>query len=175
MVKVSPVSAMCTTIGATPAKCTYSHCSTPSAMPPATPASIALPPASRISNPACAARKLAEDTMWRVPMMRGWCSGMVWRSAMVPPLIAWRGMDGGGGDLAVGARRVLEADAHRLDVERPQHRPPGEVVGDDFGGLVEQFFAGGRVDGALGGVDEVVDRLVAVLAAVEVAADRARR
>ena len=43
-------------IGATPAKFTNSGCTTPSAMPPATPASIALPPASRILKPASAAR-----------------------------------------------------------------------------------------------------------------------
>ena len=37
-------------IGATPAKFTYSGCTTPNAMPAATPASIALPPASRIAK-----------------------------------------------------------------------------------------------------------------------------
>src|SRR5229473_1220887 len=58
-------------IGATPAKFTYSGCTTPSAMPPATPASIALPPASRIRKPASAARYWHAATMWRVPMMVG--------------------------------------------------------------------------------------------------------
>ena len=43
-------------IGATPAKFTRSGCNTPSAIPAATPASIALPPASMIENPADAAR-----------------------------------------------------------------------------------------------------------------------
>ena len=43
-------------IGATPATFTRSGCSTPSAMPAAQPASIALPPASRIEKAADAAR-----------------------------------------------------------------------------------------------------------------------
>ena len=43
-------------IGATPATFTSSGCSTASAMPAAQPASIALPPASRIAKPAAAAR-----------------------------------------------------------------------------------------------------------------------
>ena len=43
-------------IGATPATFTSSGCSTASAMPAAQPASIALPPASRIEKPAAAAR-----------------------------------------------------------------------------------------------------------------------
>ena len=43
-------------IGATPATFTRSGCSTPSAMPAAQPASIALPPASRMEKPAAAAR-----------------------------------------------------------------------------------------------------------------------
>ena len=42
-------------MGATPATFTISGCSTPSAMPPATAASTALPPASRIAKAACAA------------------------------------------------------------------------------------------------------------------------
>ena len=50
---VSPVRIM---IGATPATFTSSGCSTASAMPAAQPASIALPPASRIEKPAAAAR-----------------------------------------------------------------------------------------------------------------------
>src|SRR5262245_35606477 len=58
-------------IGATPAKFTYSGCTTPSAMPAATPASMALPPASRILKPASAARYWHAVTMWRVPMMVG--------------------------------------------------------------------------------------------------------
>ena len=53
---VSLLSARWIMIGATPPKCTYSHCRTPRAMPAATPASIAFPPASRISKPVCAAR-----------------------------------------------------------------------------------------------------------------------
>src|SRR5918996_519926 len=60
-------------IGATPATLTNSGCTTPSAMPPATPASIALPPASRILNPASAARYWVAEIMWRVPMMVGRC------------------------------------------------------------------------------------------------------
>ena len=40
-------------------------------MPPATPASIALPPASRMRKPASAARYWHAATMWRVPMMVG--------------------------------------------------------------------------------------------------------
>jgi hypothetical protein len=43
-------------IGATPAQFTRSLCTTPSAMPAATPASIALPPACKTSNPAAVAR-----------------------------------------------------------------------------------------------------------------------
>src|SRR5258708_27707311 len=58
-------------IGATPPKFTYSGCTTPSDMPAATPASIALPPASRILKPASAARYWQAATMWRVPMMVG--------------------------------------------------------------------------------------------------------
>src|SRR5205807_367319 len=58
-------------IGATPAKFTYSGCTTLSAMPVATPASIALPPASRILKPASAARYWVAAIMWRVPMMVG--------------------------------------------------------------------------------------------------------
>ena len=58
-------------IGATPAKFTYSGCTTLSAMPAATPASIALPPASSIRKPASAARYWQAETMWRVPMMVG--------------------------------------------------------------------------------------------------------
>src|SRR5262245_55500601 len=58
-------------IGATPAALTNSGCTTPSAMPPATPASIALPPASRILNAASAARYCVAATMWRMPMMVG--------------------------------------------------------------------------------------------------------
>ena len=58
-------------IGATPAKLTRSVCNTLTAMPAATPASIALPPASRILKPASAARYWQAETMWRVPMMVG--------------------------------------------------------------------------------------------------------
>src|SRR6266851_279035 len=58
-------------MGATPAKFTYSGCTTPMAMPAATPASMALPPASRILKPASAARYWHAATMWRVPMMVG--------------------------------------------------------------------------------------------------------
>src|SRR5215831_1441561 len=64
-------------IGATPAKFTYSGCTTPRAMPAATPASIALPPASRILKPASAARYWQAATMWRVPMMVGRWAFMV--------------------------------------------------------------------------------------------------
>ena len=49
-------SAMRMMIGATPATFTMSGCSTPSAMPAAQPASIALPPAFRTAKPAAAAR-----------------------------------------------------------------------------------------------------------------------
>ncbi len=55
MVSVVP-SARRIMIGATPAKLTRSGCRTPSAMPAATPASMALPPDSRMENPAEAAR-----------------------------------------------------------------------------------------------------------------------
>src|SRR5262245_5223925 len=58
-------------IGETPEKFTYAGCTTPSAIPPATPASMALPPASRIRKPASAARYWQAATMWRVPMMVG--------------------------------------------------------------------------------------------------------
>src|SRR4029079_4928317 len=58
-------------IGATPPKFTNSGITTPSAMPAAQPASIALPPASRIRNPASAARYWVAEAMWRVPMMVG--------------------------------------------------------------------------------------------------------
>src|SRR5579883_1631812 len=58
-------------IGATPATFTNSGCTTPSAMPAATPASIALPPASRILKPASAARYWVAAIMWCVPMMVG--------------------------------------------------------------------------------------------------------
>ena len=43
-------------IGATPAKLTMSLCTTPSTIPAATPASMALPPSSRIAQAACDAR-----------------------------------------------------------------------------------------------------------------------
>jgi hypothetical protein len=55
IVTTSPLSARRIMIGATPATLTMSLCSTPSAIPAATPASIALPPASRTRKPACAA------------------------------------------------------------------------------------------------------------------------
>src|SRR5215471_12461721 len=58
-------------IGATPATLTNSGCTTPSEMPAATPASIALPPASRILTPASAARYWVAAIMWCVPMMVG--------------------------------------------------------------------------------------------------------
>jgi hypothetical protein len=58
-------------IGATPATFTNSGCTTPSEMPAATPASIALPPASRILNPASAARYWVAAMRCRVPMMVG--------------------------------------------------------------------------------------------------------
>src|ERR1700749_1800822 len=58
-------------IGATPATLTNSGCTTPSEMPAATPASIALPPASRILKPASAARYWVAAIMWCVPMMVG--------------------------------------------------------------------------------------------------------
>src|SRR5438045_494297 len=58
-------------IGATPATFTNSGCTTPSAMPAATPASTALPPASKILKPASAARYWVAAIMWRVPMMVG--------------------------------------------------------------------------------------------------------
>src|ERR1043166_7090850 len=58
-------------MGATPATLTNSGCTTPSAMPVATPASIALPPASRILKPASVARYCVDEIMWRVPMMVG--------------------------------------------------------------------------------------------------------
>src|SRR5262252_1416477 len=72
-------------IGATPATLTNSGCTTPSEMPAATPASIALPPASRILKPASAARYWVAAIMWCVPMMVGrWdfmlaplCQGLV--------------------------------------------------------------------------------------------------
>jgi hypothetical protein len=54
MVHISP-SAMRIMMGATPATFTMSGCTTPSVMPPATAASTALPPASRIAKAACAA------------------------------------------------------------------------------------------------------------------------
>ena len=63
-------------IGATPATLTNSGCTTPSEMPAATPASIALPPASRIRKPASAARYWVAATIWRVPMMVGRCDFM---------------------------------------------------------------------------------------------------
>ena len=63
-------------IGATPAKFTYSGCTTPNAMPAATPASIAFPPASKMRNPASAARYWQAATMWRVPMIVGRCAFM---------------------------------------------------------------------------------------------------
>ena len=55
MVSTVP-SAMRIRIGATPATFTRSGCSTPSAMPAAQPASMALPPASSTAKPAAAAR-----------------------------------------------------------------------------------------------------------------------
>src|SRR5262249_27482554 len=58
-------------IGATPATFTNSGCTTPSEMPAATPASIALPPASRILKLASAARYWVGAIMWCVPMMVG--------------------------------------------------------------------------------------------------------
>ena len=58
-------------IGATPATFTNSGCTTPSEIPAATPASIALPPASRILKPASAARYWVAEIMWRVPMIVG--------------------------------------------------------------------------------------------------------
>src|SRR5215469_5359656 len=58
-------------IGATPENCTWSLCTTPREMPAATPASIALPPASRTACAACVARYCPADAMKRWPMISG--------------------------------------------------------------------------------------------------------
>ena len=54
IVTASPRSASQIRIGATPPMLTWMPSRTPVAIPAATPASIALPPASSICNPACA-------------------------------------------------------------------------------------------------------------------------
>src|SRR6516164_4421978 len=88
-------------IGATPATLTNSGCTTPSEMPAATPASIALPPASRILKPASAARYWVAAIMWCVPMMVGrWdfmlallCQGLVSLDGMKSDLGRHRARD----------------------------------------------------------------------------------
>src|SRR5262245_35042761 len=88
-------------MGATPATFTNSGCTTPSAMPAATPASIALPPASRILKPASAARYWVAAIMWCVPMMVGrwdfmlapWHQGLVSLDAMKTQLARDRARD----------------------------------------------------------------------------------
>src|SRR5206468_3375461 len=83
---VSPVRAMCTRIGATPATLTMSQWTTPSVMPAATPASIALPPAVSTRAPASEAKKWPAATAQRVPITWGdevgvWAGAFCWELA----------------------------------------------------------------------------------------------
>ena len=59
---------MWTRIGATPATLTMSQWTTPSVIPPATPASIALPPAARTRDAAAEASGWPAATAQRVPI-----------------------------------------------------------------------------------------------------------
>ena len=65
---VSPVRAMCTRIGATPATLTMSQWTTPRVIPAATPASIALPPAPSTRDAASDASVWPAATAQRVPI-----------------------------------------------------------------------------------------------------------
>src|SRR3990167_6144156 len=78
---VAPVRARCTRIGATPATLTMSGCTTPSVSPAATPASIALPPASSTRAAASEASAWPAATAQRGPIA---CTvaGAVWRGAV---------------------------------------------------------------------------------------------
>src|SRR5262249_30682561 len=81
--QVSPVLAMCTRIGATPATLTMSQWTTPSVMPAATPASIALPPAASTRAPASEASVWPAATAQRVPITWGdevgvWVGAFCW-------------------------------------------------------------------------------------------------
>src|SRR2546422_3212058 len=74
---------MWTRIGATPATLTMSQWTTPSVIPPATPASIALPPAARTRAAASDASGWPAATAQRVPITCGaevgvWLGALCW-------------------------------------------------------------------------------------------------